>query len=141
LPDTSPWRRPDPLAIRGVLSLAGISDVHECARLRLDDEAAQALLGGNPDQVPDRYAIADPINLLPTGQRTLLLHGTEDPIVPPDMSLRYVEAATAHRDQSTLIVLNDVEHFGPIDPLSSSWPAVIQAIERLVSPEWTMSPC
>lgn len=140
LPESSPWRT-DALATRGVLSLAGISDVDMCARLRLDDAAAQELLGGEPNEIPDRYAVANPISLLPTGQRTLLLHGTDDAIVPPEMSRRYVETATVMGDDATLFSLDGVEHFGPIDPLSSAWPAVVCAIKGLISPDRPMSSC
>lgn len=134
LPPGSPWRRSTALPIRGVLSLAGISDVTECARRELDDCAAQLLLGGEPEEVADRYAAADPMRLLPTGQRTVLLHGTDDVIVPLEMSRRYVEAATATGDDASRLSLGGIEHFGPIDPRSAAWPAVISALEGLMSP-------
>jgi acetyl esterase/lipase len=134
LPETSPWRRTSPLPVRGVLSLAGISDVGACARLELDDRAAQLLLGGDPEEVPERFAIADPMSLLPSGLRTVLLHGENDQQVPPELNVRYAEAARLAGDDTELRLLSGVEHFALIDPLSPVWSVVLSTLEGLFPP-------
>ena len=48
--------------------------------------AVAAFLGGAPDVVPDRYATADPVRLLPTGAAVLCVHGTGDDTVPLEQS-------------------------------------------------------
>ncbi len=66
LPPDSPWHRATALPV-GVVSLAGVLDLGLSERLGLGGHAARALLGGSPDEQPDRYAAADPAGLLPTG--------------------------------------------------------------------------
>ena len=48
------------------------------------------LMGGGPDQWPERYAVADPIALVPPAMRVLLVHGTDDAhgVGPPQPKLR-----------------------------------------------------
>jgi pimeloyl-ACP methyl ester carboxylesterase len=57
--------------------------------------AVEALLGGSPAEVPDRYAVADPLTLLPTGVPTVLIHGTQDAEVPLSQSEAYAAAGDA----------------------------------------------
>jgi pimeloyl-ACP methyl ester carboxylesterase len=83
--------------------------------MHLGADAAQTLLGGGPDDVPDRYAVADPLALLPTGVRTVLMHGTDDGEVPISQAQRYVAAATALGDDATLRSY-DGGHYEHLDP-------------------------
>jgi dipeptidyl aminopeptidase/acylaminoacyl peptidase len=49
------------------------------------------LLGGSTQEVPGRYAQASPVELVPLGTAQMLVHGTEDPIVPIAQSERLAE--------------------------------------------------
>ena len=102
--------RPKLCVPQGAVAALGIA-----ARQRLGAGATQNLLGGGPDDVPDRYAVADPLALLPTGVRTVLIHGTDDDAVPVALSERYVAAATALGDDATLhkYVGGHFEHLEP----------------------------
>jgi hypothetical protein len=53
------------------------------------------------------------------------VHGTDDLQVPVALSRRFAERATS----AELVVLEGVEHFALIDPLSAAWPAVLDAVE------------
>jgi acetyl esterase/lipase len=113
-------------AYAGVVALAPVADLVTAFRLDLDGGAVRALLGGSPEQVPDRYDAADPSRLpVPTG-RVVVLHGEEDGQVPVDGSIRY-----AARTGADLRVLRGVEHFGLIDPTSAAWPAVLAAVRSV----------
>ncbi|TDD67997.1 alpha/beta hydrolase [Jiangella aurantiaca] len=130
LPAGSRWAAPTPAARpAGVVSLAGVLDLHAAAGLDLDNGAARALLGGGPADQPDRYAVADPMRLVPPGVPVVLLHGTADRQVPPEFSRRY---AAATGPSATVRELPGVEHFGLIDPESSAWPAVLDAVAGLL---------
>lgn len=131
LSPSSPWHRATPVPVRGVVSLAGVTDLALAAAMRLGDGAPQALLGGDPDAVPHRYAQADPAGLLPTGIRTVLLHGTLDETVPPAVSRAYAEAASAAGDDARLVELPETGHLEVIDPLAAAWPSVLAAIDHL----------
>jgi acetyl esterase/lipase len=115
-----------PDAYAGAVALAPVADLVTAFRLDLDGGAVRALLGGSPEQVPDRYDAADPSRLpAPTG-RVVVLHGEDDGQVPVDGSIRY-----AARTGVDLRVLRGVEHFGLIDPTSAAWPAVLTAVRSV----------
>src|SRR5436190_719786 len=76
LPAASPIASPDPLPIHGVVGLAAISDLGAYARGTSSCcRQAPLLMGGTPDSLPDRYAEASPIAMLPLGMRIRLVHG------------------------------------------------------------------
>lgn len=91
---------------------------------------ARALMGGAPDEVPERYAAADPMQLLPLGIPTLLVHGVEDATVPVKRSRRYAEAARAAGDPVELIEPVPGHHRVFLDPRSSAWRAAAEFLTR-----------
>lgn len=114
-------------AVRAVVALAPVTDLPAAHRQDLGDGAVAAVLGGGPDQVPDRYAYADPRPV--PGVPVTVLHGDQDQQVPVDMSRRWVAVAPSGVDV-ILVELAGVEHFGLIDPRSPAWPAVRDAVGR-----------
>jgi acetyl esterase/lipase len=128
LPASSPWHRATALPV-GVVALAGVLDLGLSERLGLGGHAARALLGGSPAEQPGRYAAADPAGLLPTGVRTVLVHGSLDEDVPVDVSHSFHAAATATGDDVTLHELPGGDHMSLVDPTSAAWPTVLDAIE------------
>lgn len=128
LPESSPWRRAAPLAVRGVVSLSGVSDLRLAADLGLGSVATQDLLGGGPDDVPDRYEVCDPAGLVPTGRRAVLVHGVADSEVPVEVSRRFAARAQVAGDDVRLVELDRTGHYDLIDPLSDAWPAVVDAV-------------
>jgi acetyl esterase/lipase len=118
LPADSGWR--GACQATQIVSLAGCSSLRLCARWNLGDRAAQNLMGGDPDEVPDRYALADPGALTPTPLPVTLVHGTADDRVPLAMSQAYQAGRLAE--------VPGAGHFDLIDPLSEAWPHVLAAI-------------
>jgi acetyl esterase/lipase len=118
--------------VRGVLALAPVADLALAHRLRLDDGAVAALLGGGPEEVPERYAAADPARSVPSGVPTIIVHGTEDDRVPLEVSRSYVAAAREAGADASLIELPNTEHFAVIDPRAAVWSTVLGALRRLV---------
>lgn len=116
------------LPLRAVVSLAGVLDLRRALELELSKGAVRDLLGGFPDDIPERYAAASPIERLPAGVPHVLLHGDEDDIVPIEISERYHDAALATGDDVTLRTLSGTGHFDLIDPESLVWPEVLAAI-------------
>jgi acetyl esterase/lipase len=109
---------------------AGVAALAQAAREGVGGGAMQTLLGGGPDDVADRYAVADPVALVPTNVRTVLIHGTSDPSVPLSQSETYVAAATATGDRSSLVTYEG-RHFEHLDPTS----AAVDALRRALA-EW-----
>jgi acetyl esterase/lipase len=110
--------------LRGVAGLAAISDLRRAWALQLDGGVVRQLLGGTPDQVPQRYAAASPEELLPISVPQRLVHGTADSVVPFELSQRFVKASS----NSKLIPVPGAGHFDLIDPRSRVWPTVQRAI-------------
>ena len=106
---------------------AGVTDLREAWERGLSSRAAGDLLGGSPDEVPERYAAASPAELLPLGLRQLVVHGRRDDIVPPELSRTYVERARAAGDDVELVEC-DEGHFECLDPASESWAAIVERL-------------
>ena len=131
VPATSPLRI-EALFLRGIVSLAGVLDLHEAWARHLSNDAVVELLGGAPEDVPDRYSAASPIILLPTSTPQVLIHGDSDDLVPLALSEAYHAQTTATGTPSRLVVLSGVDHFEVIDPQSVAWPTVLTAIKNLL---------
>jgi acetyl esterase/lipase len=122
----------DPLPLVGAVSLAGVADLRRAWELGLSSNVVEDFLGGTPRQVPERYASASPIELLPLGVPQALVHGTEDDSVPFEISTRYHAAALAAGDPVDLVALPGAGHFEVIDPRSQEWPAVVGAVRSVL---------
>jgi acetyl esterase/lipase len=110
---------------------APVAALVDGARERLGRGAVEAFVGGTPESVPDRYAVADPVALLPTGVRTVLLHGLDDDTVPVTQSERYLQAAVAAGDPCSLATYAG-EHFEHLDPSSEAIDLLRQALTALL---------
>ncbi len=135
LPAGATWRVEQGARRYGIVALAAVSELVECQRLRLGGRAADALMGGSPRRYSERYALADPVELLPAGVGARLLHGTADDLVPSSMSVDYAgRARVAGDDAVECVLLERAGHFDVIDPLSAAWPAVLAAFREMHPP-------
>jgi acetyl esterase/lipase len=125
-PGHNPDARPPALAI----PQAGVVALTIAAEQNLGSGAPQALVDGSPSHFPDRYRQADPMDLLPSGVRTVLVHDRDDDSVPITLSETYVAAAEKAGDDSTLTVVPG-DHFSHLDPTSEAWAAVRAALATL----------
>ena len=131
LPAGAPGAGPR-VRLSGVVSQAGVLDLDDAARRGVGSGAVDDLLGGGPDDVPERYALASPAARLPVGVPVVCVHGTADDRVPIRQSERYVAAAVAAGDQAELVTLPGVDHFAVIDGASPAWRVCADAVGRLL---------
>jgi acetyl esterase/lipase len=113
-----------------VVAQAPVADLVRGWEQGLGGGAVAALLSGGPEEVPERYAAADPIQLLPTGVRTVLVHGRDDDTVPIEQSERYLAAATTAGDACTLKAY-DGGHYEHLDPGSEAVALLREALEEM----------
>jgi acetyl esterase/lipase len=132
LPSDSELWSPDPLRLRGVLGLAALGDLHAAATRSLCGTAVHELLGGLPDEQPQRYRQASPAALLPLGVPQLHLVGEHDTIVPPDYLAELVAQARAAGDEARLSVLAGIGHFDLAVPAAPMWAAELEALHELL---------
>jgi acetyl esterase/lipase len=115
-------------AVDAAVGLGAVCDLRAAAAAGLGDDAAQELLGGDADDVPDAYGAADPAVRLPLGVPQVLVHGGDDDRVPLSHARDYAERARAAGDDCRVIDLAG-GHFEPIDPRSSAWQHVLGGLE------------
>ena len=123
------WAAAQGVGVAGVrvsaaVSLAGVVDLEEGAALGLGGGAVEGFLGGTPAQVPERYRAASPAALVPLGVPQLLVHGSADSVVPPQLSQRYQVEASAQGDVVDYVALPGVGHREVITGKGPAWAAV-----------------
>jgi acetyl esterase/lipase len=121
------------IQIAGVMSLAGVIDLGTAARQKLGNGAALELMGGDPDQFPERYAVADPLSQVPVPAAVCCVHAHADDRVPFELSVTYVAAARAAGQDAQLFEA-DGDHFTVTDTAAPTWPAIIGKLEELTDP-------
>jgi acetyl esterase/lipase len=121
----------EPEVIRGVISLAGVVDLHRAYELHLSQDAVVEFLGGTPREVPERYRAADPMQLSVKGVRQVLVHGSSDEIVPPDFSRAYVAQKNKKKESVQIIEIPGAGHYDLIDPRTDAWKLVEENVLRL----------
>jgi acetyl esterase/lipase len=119
------------IEIAGVISLAGVLDLAAAAREKLGNGAAIELMGGAPDELPERYAVADPLGQVPIPAAVRCVHAQADDRVPFAQSVAYVAAARA-AGQDARLLQADGDHFSVADTCAPTWPVVIKALEELL---------
>lgn len=117
--------------ITTAVSLASVSDLRTAWKQGLGHGIVARLLDGSPDEHPDRYDAASPIELLPNGARQILIHGTADDIVPFSQSENFARKAKQMDQDANLVRCEGIGHFELIDPESDAWPIVLGTILSL----------
>ena len=113
------------LPLRGVVSLAGVTDLRKAVEQRVCGDVVQKLVGG-------RYRETSPADRLPLRVPTRLIHGARDKIVPLEMVRDYEAAARKAGDDARLIVLDDAAHFELIAPGTEAFRKVKEEIFSLL---------
>ena len=124
LPAGAPGADPVVLPTR-VVGQAPVADLAG-AYARWHGGAVKLLMGGSPDQYPERYCVADPIRLAPAPAPVLVVHGTHDGTVSVKLSRSYAEAAREAGGEVELIEIEGQAgaHRAHIDPRGQAWTAV-----------------
>jgi acetyl esterase/lipase len=127
------WASRDRPGVSAVVSLAGVCDLRGAARERLGDGAVFELLG---DAAPgdELYNAASPIERLPLGVPSLLIHGDADDHVPVSQSRDFLAAAAAAGDACELQELPGGDHFEVIDPVGRAWPVLRARLQAMARP-------
>lgn len=110
---------------QSVIAMAGVCDLAG-AYQRFGGGSVRELMGGSPEQVPERYALGDPVALVPVRAPVLLVHGVSDETVSIELSRSYARAARRAGGEVELVELRGAagRHRAAIDPRSEAWRAV-----------------
>lgn len=140
LPETSPLYTNQPLPIRAAVSLAGVNDLkamHDVHQFRdgalgnPSDNPVADLLGGTPEEVPERFREGSPKELLPLATTQILLHGDLDIHVPVGISDDYQEWAENMGDAVKYVRISGAEHFMLTDTTTRAFARVKEEMDLL----------
>jgi acetyl esterase/lipase len=122
------------VAFKRAIGQAAVCDLAGAYR-RWHGGAARALMGGPPEQMPERYAIGDPLAHVPLQIPVLLVHGVLDETVSIELSRRYTRDSDAAGGAVELIEIEGEagRHRVHIDPRGAAWAAVTQWLREPVS--------
>lgn len=130
----SPLAAKDPLALAGVVALGApgdLRDFNSYGDAMCGEGTIPKLLGGAPDDVPDRWRDASPSSFLPLGVPHVMLAGESDRIMPPTKLDAWAAAARTAGDSVEVVVVPNAAHHEVMSPRSVTWPHVRDAVLRL----------
>lgn len=132
LPATSDLHTADPLRLIGTVSLDGPADLKAMLPMQqpvCGRPVITELVGGPPEERPERYRDASPIELLPFGIPQAFFTGQmfAAHAAPYEIAVKRAGGAL----QTT--AFPNAGHFEFIDPQSALWPQVMTAVRRLLS--------
>jgi acetyl esterase/lipase len=134
LPETSPLRTENPVAVPAVLSLGGVGDLEGAAKDPTFTAACGAdtiaRLVGEGRREGDLYADTSP-SRLPATARQIMLHGAREQITPIALGEAYAAGAQAMNKRVEVQSVGGAGHFEVIAPTSDAWSAVFATIEAL----------
>jgi acetyl esterase/lipase len=129
-----------PVPLRGCIALAGPVDLRLTIDLSgffkfaHDKQEVYDLMGGTPTDHPERYKQGNPGALLPFNIPQILIQGTKDDQIPADLPTRWAEMSRRTGDTATVTMIPKADHLDVVDPNSQAWPAVVDAVKRLLAP-------
>jgi acetyl esterase/lipase len=119
-------------SVRNCISLAGVLDLRRAFQLHLSNDAVVEYLGGTPEQVPERYRGASPMELEIPSARQVIIHGLADDVVPIAISRDYAEAKKKRGEQVEFVPIAEASHMDVIDPSAKAFQVVAEAVLRLL---------
>ena len=136
----TPWKRTSahsqqPLSAADLLDnflVVGPPSAYDSFETKLGDTVVTGLLGGTPQSVPERYAQASAMRLVPLGVRQVLMWGEHEAFVPLPLAQAYADAASRAGDAVRVTVVPRVGHFDLASPTTAAWPALRSAIRALL---------
>ena len=133
LPEKSPAYEESPAKLSAAVPLGGPGDLRdfETYGTSICGPTVEQLLGGKADAVPEIYAQASPVELLPFGVRQVLIVGEDDAAMPPRSREGYVAKAKQAGDTAELVIVPGA-HFEIVAPGTAAYAGVEAKILELL---------
>ena len=134
LPESSTLYRAEPLALRGVISIAGVNDLEMSYTLG-DRKDVLMLIGVDSlDAGAHRFEETNPARLLPFDAPQTLMIGNQDSQWRLEMTQRYSENATAAGDTTRVVIVPGANHMDVVDARSGFAENVAREARRILHP-------
>jgi dipeptidyl aminopeptidase/acylaminoacyl peptidase len=120
-------------SLKNVISLAGVLDLRQAWEQHLSNNAVVEFMGGKPNEVPEHYHEADPMQLAVDHTMVQwLIHGAGDDVVPANFSRTCAERKKQRGEDVHYLEISTAGHFDLIDPHSNAWPKVENTVLHLL---------
>jgi acetyl esterase/lipase len=125
------------VALLGTIALAGAVDLRLTIDLSgyftyaHDKHEVYALMGGRPQDLPDRYKAGNPGDLLPFHVPQFLIQGSADDQIPPELPALWAGMARRLGDTATVNMIPSADHFDVVDPESGAWRTVRDCVRKM----------
>jgi hypothetical protein len=113
-----------------IIGLGAITDLAGYRATSCGSVIESRLVGGSPEQRPERYRNASPIEMLPTNTKVVLYQGSLDTVIPRSQGQDYRSVGRALGSDIELITLEGVSHFDLIDPSSELFVDLVDRLKR-----------
>ncbi len=121
------WLASEPgVQVRGVISLAGISDLGAFVAPTGCGAAVPLLMGGTPSERPDVYAARSPVSRAAPAAAVTMVAASDDRTVPTAQGDAYITRFPA----ATLIAVPG-GHFDLVAPWTAAWRQVLTALRGM----------
>ncbi len=120
------------IALAGAVDLRLTIDLSGYFTFAHDKQEVYALMGGRPQDLPDRYKAANPGDLLPFHVPQVLIQGTADDQIPPELPLRWAEMSRRMGDTAAVSMIPSADHFDVVDPESRAWETVLDLVHKMI---------
>jgi acetyl esterase/lipase len=124
----------NPLPIAGVLALAPAATLAAFHEANVCGGVIDGLMGGSPEQVPERYAAVSPMRIMPRVPQRLVV-GAFDSSWGPSGRVYFEMASNMPGIEVTLVEAPESGHFEMIAPMTSTWAIVLSELEALTARE------
>jgi len=132
VPAESDVHTDEPLPIAGVLALAPAATLSAFHQVGVCGGVIDDLMGGAPDQVPERYDAVSPMRLMPRVPQRIVV-GTFDESWGPSGRTYFAAARDTPGIQITMVEAPESGHFEVIAPMTSTWTIVLEELAALMS--------
>ena len=121
----------EPLRVKGVVALAPAAMLEELHRDGVCNNVVEGLLGGSPDEVPERYRLVSPLSWAPLDAPISIVVGGNDDGWRPG-SLAFARAALRRGQVLSAHTVPGAGHFDLIAPNRSTFAFVLREMRRLL---------
>lgn len=108
------------VSVASAISLAGVLDPVRAVE-EDQDQFVVDLLGGTPQEQPERYALASPLEQLPTGFPVHVVHGIDDRTVPVQTVEPYLERLRSQGQAGRIELVRGAQHNDLIQVNDPAW--------------------
>lgn len=132
LPESSGLYRAEPLALRGVISIAGVNDLELSYTLGGREDVLTLLGVDSSESGVGRFKETNPARLLPFGVPQTLMIGDLDSPWRLEMTQRYAENAMAAGDTTRVVIVPGANHMDVVDARSGFADSVAGEARRML---------